>query len=135
MSNLLSQEQLLAALDRPDIATEDVHVPELGGTVRVREMTGSLRNRLEATYAALRSGKDSKSLDAVTAQLLATCVVDEQGRQLLTVSDAKRMLAARPKVAFRLRDAILDISATGEDDVEALAEVFDSAQSEPSTSA
>jgi hypothetical protein len=134
MSNLLSNDQILAALDRPEIATEDVHVPELGGTVRVREMPASMRNRVEATYATIRNGGDSKSLDTVTAQLVAVCVIDEDGRQVMSLNEAKRLLRAKPKAAFRLRDAIMKISATDEDDVEALAEVFDDAQSEPSTS-
>jgi hypothetical protein len=133
VSSSLSKDQILDALNRPEVSTEDVHVPELGGTVRVREMTGALRNRLEATYATIKSGGDSKALDAVTAQLVATCVIDEGGRPMLTTSDVKRMLAARPRAVFRLRDAIVRISATDEDDVEALAEVFDDAQSAPST--
>lgn len=135
MAELLTSEQILAALDRHEITTRDVHVPELGGTVRVREMPGNLRNRLEAAYATIRNGGDSKSLDAVTAQLIAVCVVDEHGRQLVSVSEAKRLLSTRPKAAFRLRDAVLDVSATTDDDVEALAEVFGGAQNGRPTSA
>jgi len=113
----LSKEQILAAIDRPDVATREVEVPELGGTVRVREMTGALRNRVEAAYATIRNGGD------------------EQNRPILTVQDAKRMFAAKPRAVFRLRDAILEISATDEDDMEALAEGFDAAQSGSSYSA
>jgi hypothetical protein len=134
MSELLSHEQILAALERPEVNTEVVHVPELGGPVRVREMSGHLRNRLEATYAAIQSGGDGKTLDAVTVQLIAMCVVDEKDRPLLTANEAKRLMAARPRAAFRLRDAILKLSATDEDDVEALAEVFGDGPNGPSTS-
>ena len=130
----LSKEQILAAIDRPDVATREVEVPELGGTVRVREMTGALRNRVEAAYATIRNGGDAKTLDNMTAQLIAGCVVDEQNRPILTVQDAKRMFAAKPRAVFRLRDAILEISATDEDDMEALAEGFGDAQSADSSS-
>ncbi|MBA9002008.1 hypothetical protein [Thermomonospora cellulosilytica] len=131
---LLDKDTLLAALDRAEVETKDVAVPELGGTVRVREMPGTLRNRMEATYATIRNGGDSKSLDTVTALMIATCVVDESGRQLMNVNEAKRLLSVRPKVAFRLRDAIIDVSAVDEEDVEALAEVFGDAQSDSSIS-
>jgi len=131
---VLSKEQILAAIDRPDVATRDVEVPELGGTVRVREMTGALRNRVEAAYATIRNGGDSKSLDSMTAQLIAGCVVDESGKPILSLADAKRMFASRPRAVFRLRDAILEISATDDEDMEALAEGFGDAQSEPSSS-
>lgn len=131
----LSKEQILAAMERPDVATDEVNVPELGGKVRVREMTGSIRNRVEATYATIRSGGDSKQLDTVTVQLVAACVLDEDDRPMLSVNEVKRLMAAKPRAVFRLRDAIMDISATDEDDLESLAEVFGNAQSDSSTSA
>lgn len=133
--NGLTQEQILAALDRYEVETREVAVPELGGKVLVREMPGNLRNRLEATYATIRNGGDSKALDKVTAQIISTCVVDESGKSYLTMDVAQRIVAKAQKAAFRIRDAVLELSATDEDDVEALAEVFDDAQSGPSTSA
>jgi hypothetical protein len=134
MSELLSKDAVLAAMDKPSIATKDVHVPELGGTLRVREMSGSLRNRFEATGATLRNGGDSKSLDTVTAQMVAACTVDERGTPMFTVNEIKRLVAAHPKAVFRLRDAIIDISGTSDSDVEEMAEVFGDARSEPSSS-
>jgi hypothetical protein len=130
---LLSQDQILAAMDRADIETKDVAVPELGGTVRVREMPGNLRNRLEATYATIRNGGSSKNLDKITAQILAVCVIDEHDKPTLTTAAAERMLQRLPRAAFRIRDAVLEISAVDEDDIEAMAEVFDDAQSDSST--
>lgn len=130
----LTQEQILAALDRYEVETREVHIPELGGTVLVREMPGTLRNRLEATYATIKSGGESKALDKVTAQIIATCVVDDAGKPFLTVDVATRLVSKTSKAAFRIRDAVLELSATDEDDVEAFAEVFGDAQSDSSTS-
>ena len=130
----LTQEQILAALDRAEVETKEIHVPELGGKLLVREMPGNLRNRMEATYATIRNGGDSKQLDKITAQIIAVCVVDEAGRPVLTMDVATRIVQRTPKAAFRIRDAVLDVSATDDDDVEALAEVFDGAQSDGSTS-
>lgn len=130
----LTQEQILAALDRAEVETKELHVPELGGKVIVREMPGNLRNRFEATYATIRNGGDSKALDKITAQIVAVCVVDEHGRQILTMDAAQRVLQKMPRVAFRIRDAALELSATDEDEVEAFAEVFGDGQSGDSTS-
>ena len=133
--NGLTQEQILAALDRYEVETREVAVPELGGKVLVREMPGNLRNRLEATYATIRNGGDSKALDKVTAQIISTCVVDESGKPYVTMDVAQRIVAKAQKAAFRIRDAVLELSATDEDDVEALAEVFGDGPNGPSTSA
>lgn len=130
----LTQEQILAALDRAEVETKQIHVPEFGGPVIVREMPGNLRNRMEATYATIRNGGDSKALDKITAQIVAVCVVDEAGKPVMTMDVANRVVQKAPKAAFRIRDAALELSATDEDDVEALAEVFGDAPSDASTS-
>lgn len=130
----LTQEQILAALDRAEVETKEVTVPELGGTLTVREMPGNLRNRMEATYATIRNGGDSKALDKITAQIIAVCVVDGGGKPIMTMDVATRVVQKTPKAAFRIRDAALELSATDEDDVEALAEVFGDAPSADSTS-
>ncbi|MEV4672164.1 hypothetical protein AB0K34_10980 [Actinomadura sp. NPDC049382] len=130
----LTQEQILAALDRAEVETKEVTIPELGGTVIVREMPGNLRNRMEATYATIRNGGDSKALDKITAQIVAVCTVDAGGRPIMTTDLATRIVQKTPKAAFRIRDAALELSATDEDDVEALAEVFDDARSADSSS-
>jgi hypothetical protein len=132
---LLSREDILAATANLETATKDVTVPELGGKkVRVREMSGAMRNRVEAAFASVRAAGDSKALEKVTAQLLATCIVGEGGRPILKEADARQLLGRSPKAAFRLREAIFEISAIDDDDMEALAEGFGDDQSDGSTS-
>lgn len=130
----LTQEQILAALDRYEVETRELHISELGGKVYVREMSGQIRNKLEATYATIRNGGDSKQLDKITAQIVAYCTVDEHGRPIMTMDAAQRVVSKMQRVAFRIRDTALELSATDEDDVEALAEVFGDAPSADSTS-
>lgn len=130
----LTQEQILAALEQAEVVTKEINVPELGGTVWVREMSGTLRNRLEGTYATIRNGGDSKALDKVTAQIVAMCTVDEGGKPILTMDVATRLARKAPKAAFRIRDAVMEMSATDDDDLEELAEVFGNGPNGPSTS-
>lgn len=69
----LSKDQIVEAAD---LTTEDVLVPEWGGTVRVKAMTGAQRDRFEA--AMRESSKDYRS------KLAATTIVDEHGKRMFT---------------------------------------------------
>jgi hypothetical protein len=97
-------------------------------------MSGAIRNRIEAAFASVRTGGDSKALDKVTAQLLAACIVGENGRAILQEADARKLVTRNPRAAFRLRQAIFDVSAIDEEDMDALSEGFGDDQSDGSTS-
>jgi hypothetical protein len=89
---------------------------------------------VEAAFAAVRTGGDSKALDKLTAQLLAACIVGEHGRPILQEADARRLVTRNVRAAFRLRQAIFDLSAIDDEDMEALSEGFSNDQSDGSTS-
>lgn len=131
-----SREDFLAAIATSEIVTKDVDTPGFGsGVVRVREMTGTVRNRLESAYTVVRENGNAKVLDDVIATMIAACVLDGDDRPFLTPNNVKDLIKHRPSLAFKLRDEIIGLSATSDEDVEALSEVFDGAQSEGSTSA
>lgn len=131
---ILDRAAIMQAATAAAPATADTHVPELGGMVRVREMNGALRNRLEAAMVQVRTGGDSKHLERTTAQIIAACVVDETNRPILKEQDARQIFTRNPRAAFRLREAIFAVSAIDESDAEALAEGFGDDQSDGSTS-
>lgn len=123
---LLNKADALAAIaERPEIVTEEVDCPELGGALLVREMTGTVRNRMEAALAAISEGADGSVLDKWVTSLVSACVVDEDGRPYITGTVAEKLLKNHPKVAFRIRDAVVKLSGTSEEDIEEMAEVFD----------
>ncbi len=64
-----------------DLNFEDVPVPEWGGEVRVRTMTGTERDAWEASLspAGVKGGPDLANL---RARLLVKCLVDAQGGRL-----------------------------------------------------
>ena len=82
--SLLSKDAILLAQDRP---TLDVDVPEWGGTVRVREMSGNQR----AEYEQLTLKRDQADADAtadnIRAIVVAACAVDDAGEPLFTQAD------------------------------------------------
>lgn len=129
----LSLDDISKAVAAADIATDDLDVPELGGTVRIRELSGALRNRLEAAVVAARGG-DSKQLNEVITAIVERCVIDENGQTVLDTATAKRIVARVPKAAFRIRDKAISLSALDESDREALEQDFDETQGDASIS-
>lgn len=83
----LSADAILAA---DDLKREPVEVPEWGGSVLVQGMSGTDRDRFEASM--LTEGMDGiskdKALDRYRARLAAYCLVDENGKRLFR-SDAE----------------------------------------------
>jgi len=106
----LSAEQILGA---DDLAYEDVAVPEWGGTVRVREMPGTERDRFESQFV----GKDGASvraegLEGFRARLAAATIVDENGRQMFrSPAEVKRLGEKSARALQRVCDAASRVKA------------------------
>jgi hypothetical protein len=105
---ILSREQILAA---QDLTSEEVPVPEWGGTVRVRMMTGAERDALGASLL----GADKKvDMSQYRTRLLAACLVDEEGRPLFG-PDEVGLLGAKSGVAldrvYRVAERLNDVGA------------------------
>jgi hypothetical protein len=130
----LSKDDIGRVLETAEIRTKPVPVPELGGSVVVREMSGSLRNLFEATVAQMQSGGDSKLLDKLTTRLATECVLDGEGNRLFDDRTAKMLFLKVPSALFRLRDEIVAVSALSQEDYDGLVENFGDDPSEPSTS-
>jgi len=83
---MLSREQILKA---NDLKTETVAVPEWGGEVLVRMMTGTARDKFEEQMfgGGRKKGKPEMSFDNIRARLVAAVVVDEAGNLLFEPAD------------------------------------------------
>ena len=78
---ILDRNTILGANDLPH---EDVAVPEWGGTVRVRMMTGTERDALANAFV----GDDGKpDMSGYRQRLLAATMIDETGAHLFTADD------------------------------------------------
>lgn len=130
---MLSLEEFDSALENAEVATDEVDVSGLG-RIRVREMSGSVRNKLEGALVILRSSGDSKAFDAALHSMLKTCVVNDELKPYLDDGRVRRLMSKMPRAAFQLRDAIVSVSAVSHDDAEKFIEGFDDAQSDGSTS-
>jgi hypothetical protein len=123
---VLNKGEILSAIaERPPVVTDEVDCPELGGALLVREMTGTVRNRLEAAFAAIGEGADGSAMDKVLVSLVSACVVEDDGRPFITGDMAGKLLKNHPRVVFRIRDAVVKMSGTSEADAEEMAESFE----------
>ena len=105
-----------AILQVQDLKYEDVPVPEWGGQVRVRMMTGAERDAIGARLQNL-----DKAEAATTYRLLlaATCMVGEDGAALFGFADLPQ-LAAKSQVALdRVCEAAQRLNTLAAADIEA----------------
>jgi len=116
---VLTRDQIMAA---EDMQTEIVPVPEWGGEVIVKALTGRERDAFEASIAGERSGKRVKlDLENLRARFVAACVVDEKGQPLFYPSDVK-LLGEKSAAALQRVFAVGQrLSGLSDDDVEELA--------------
>lgn len=129
----LSRDAILGADDRP---TEVVHVPEWGGDVHVRGLSGAERDAYEAGIASPRpDGRQHMNLRNLRARLVVLAVVDpDSGDRLFRDDDAPALGDKSAAAVDRVFSVARRLSGLSEGDVEELAEGFGDAPSEDSTS-
>lgn len=79
---LLTKEQILAA---SDVKTEEVDVPEWGGTVRVAVMSGTARDQYESSLVNAE-GKFI-AMENLRARFVSACLVDADNKLLFSSDD------------------------------------------------
>lgn len=124
----LSRDEILGVDDLP---VEDLEVPEWGGTVRVRGLTGTERDRFEFQIAQARK---TPAEAVVRAELVARCLIDEKGKRVFTDKEIGRLGAKSGVVLDRVFDKCRELSGMGDAAVEEAAEDFASAPDDDSHS-
>lgn len=119
----LSRDSILAAQDIP---TEKVSVPEWGGEVIVRGLTGDELDDYQGSIRQFRPSLDGKGMEPVLVQqgmhakLLVKCLVDEHGERLFTDNDAGELGRKAGAVLDRLSDIANRLSGLSEEEQEAI---------------
>jgi len=110
--SLLTREAILTAID---LKTVDVEVPEWGGTVRLRAMTGTARDEFGRSLL----GADGKYTGTgYNAKIAAASIVKEDGELMFTEDDVQ-VLGERSAAALqRVADAADELNALGAKAVE-----------------
>ena len=128
---ILGREAILQA---NDIVTESVEVPEWGGAVLVKGMTGAERDRFELGMVR-NPGKDAKvNLDDMRARLCSLTIVNENGKLLFTPADIKELTKKSASALQRVWEVARALSGIGDDDVAELTEGLEDSPFEDSVS-
>lgn len=114
---LLTKEQILRV---KDIETRTVHVPEWGGDVMVRGMTGIERDQFEAKILD-QSGKKTKvNLQNARARLVSITVVDEEGNRIFNENEVVLLGTKSATALSRVYDVAASLSGISDEDIEEL---------------
>lgn len=109
-------------LEVDDVVKELVHVPEWGGEVYVRGMTGAERDSFESSIIQMRGRDANVNFRNIRAKLASLTICDENGKRLFTDDDVNA-LAKKSAVALqRVFTVAQRLSGIGEADVKELAE-------------
>jgi hypothetical protein len=107
---MLTKDQILSSDDLP---RELVKVPEWGGEVYVRTMSGADRDAFEADFQRDRS-KD------IRAKLAVRVVCDRSGQRLFTDADIPALSNKSAAALDRIFAAAIKLNKISKDDVEEL---------------
>ena len=128
----LSRDEILKA---EDLSAEEVEVPEWGGTVLVRGMTGQ---ELDAFQMSARDQKSGQRLPGamvnVRAKVVARCVVDDDGDRLFTDADITALGEKSGAAIDRVFDVASRLSGLSDEDQEEMVRDFGQADGSGSSS-
>lgn len=129
---LLSKADIVSA---EDLKTEEVKVPEWGGEVLVKTLSGTERDAFENSVAGIKNGKRRENYANFRARFVSHCMVDEAGNRLfVNDEDVKALGRKSVKALQRVFDKAQELNAMTDEDVEELTEDFDENPDENSTS-
>lgn len=129
---LLTADQIFAADDRK---YEVVPVPEWGGDVRLRTLSGKERDKFESTLQQRKGNRVKDNMENFRARLVGLCAVDATGGPLFTNTQQINLLGDRSVAALqRLFDKCNEMNGFSEQDIEELTEDFEEAPVAASTS-
>ncbi len=127
---LLSREDILQA---QDLTSEDVDVPEWGGVVRVRTLTGAERDAFESSVARKQGKNVVMNYKNIRAKLVALTVIDGEGNRLFSDEDARALGRKSAEALDRVFSVAQRLSGIRDEDVEELAKNSENDQSDDFT--
>lgn len=119
---LLSRDAILAV---PDVKTEELYVPEWGGVVRVRGLSGKERDAYEMSITVGRGRNQEINARNARAKLVVRCVVDADGNRLFGDADVAALGEKSAAALQRVFDCCRRLSGLSDEDLEEMTEGFD----------
>lgn len=114
---MLTKDQILGI---KDLQIEQVEVPEWGGYVFVRGMTGAERDSFEASVVDIRGSSQKINMLNVRAKLVSLTVCDENGERIFEDADVIELGKKSALALQRLFDIAQRLSGLSKEEVNAL---------------
>ena len=114
----LTKESILKA---DDLKRELVAVPEWGGEVYVRTMTGSERDDFESSMMDKKGRSRADALKNIRARLCVLCLVSDGGEQIFTKTDVDALSKKSAAALDRVFTKAQKLNGLSGEDVEELA--------------
>ena len=111
---LLSRDDILNA---DDLTIETIAVPEWGGEVNVKTLTGAEKDKWE-TARARPDG--SPNLQNVRGSIVSICVCDEEGKAIFTPKDVAALGKKSARALDRVLEKCKELNGVTEGDLEEL---------------
>ncbi|MFE6846570.1 hypothetical protein [Streptomyces sp. NPDC057686] len=124
-----------AILHANDLEYEIVDVPEWGGSVRLKTLTGEERDEFEASQVTInKKGKPEQNMVNVRARLVALVVVDDTGAPLFSRYDIPDLGRKSSRALDRVFTKASEMNGFSEEELEKLAQDFGPGPNGASTS-
>jgi hypothetical protein len=118
LAKYLTKQQIL---DAQDLETKEVEVPEWGGTVLVKTMTGVERDAFESSVVKGKGKNTTVNMANIRAKLVAASIVDQDGQRLFDDQDVQALGKKSAAALDRVFGVAQKLSKISQDDVEELA--------------
>ena len=127
MTSILNKEQILAA---NDLDTVTVEVPEWGGSVLVKMMTGKERDAFEASLFSGKGKSRKQDLRNVRAKLACHVLVDENGNKLFNPKEIEILGDKSSSALDKIFEIAQEHNKISEEDLEEMAGNSEATQTE-----
>lgn len=131
MSKYLTRDEILTV---SDITIREVDVPEWGGSVFVKGMTGTERDHFEMSIIRTNGKEANLNMENIRAKLAAQTVCDAEGTLLFKPSDIKHLTKKSAAALQRIFKVAQELSGLGDEEIQELAEGLEENFSEDSSS-
>lgn len=115
---MLSKQKILIA---DDLSTEIMDIPEWGGQIKIKEMTGSERDMLEQSTYTQKGDDFQMNLKDIRARLCAICIIDENNERLFEDSDIQELSKKSSKVLDRIFEVCQRINGLKKEELDEMA--------------
>ena len=123
---MLNKNQILKA---EDLKKEKVNVPEWGGEIYVRTMTGTERDSFEQEIV---NTDESANLKNIRARLCVLTIIDDKGNRLFDANDIEALGRKSALVLDRIFQVAQRLNGITSEDVEELAKNSENDQGDSS---